>query len=369
MIEIDEKKACDAPLFDANLKPHVGIVLLNWNSKCDTLECLEALFRLEYENYTVVLCDNDSSDGTIEAVKDWAAGREAVEPASAFFKLHMLCDRRRSQFSWIELSRDEIETARQVRCDVDIVIIHTGANLGFAGGNNVGIRFALDNFVTDYVWLLNTDTFAHRMALNHLVDRALADRAIGMVGSTLIYYWKPEIVQALGGGVLDYRSTKIFHYGDGLQTNALPIYPEEAERALTYILGASLLVSRSFLETVGLMTEDYFLYYEEIDWTMRAADRFKIGYAPASVVYHKAGGASRRVASLASERFMWRNRIKFFARFLPNRRWANLRYMAAHALRCLAKGNITHAAVVIDALLHTGELSRAGRVSGVSSQP
>ena len=172
--------------------PAVTIVLLNWNSKVDTLECLESVFRLRYDNYNVVLCDNESTDGSVEAFKQWADGHLQVTPASETFSGEFAAPRTEAVVAWREFSREQSEAVEPDVPIARLTLIRTGGNLGFAGGNNVGIRFAIKHLAPDFVWLLNTDTLADPEALSALVTRAMLGRDIGIVGSTLVYYWRPS---------------------------------------------------------------------------------------------------------------------------------------------------------------------------------
>lgn len=231
-----------------------------------------------------------------------------------------------------------------------LTVIATGGNLGFAGGNNIGIRYALRCLGAEYLWLLNTDTVVAPSALDALVARAQRDSRLGMVGSSLVYYWAPERVQALGGARVVRDRLHIAHIGEGKAVADIPSDPRPVEREMAYVVGASMLVSRAFVAEVGLMNESYFLYYEELDWAMRAVGRFALGYAPDSIVYHKVGGASRRVASLAAERYMWRNRIKFAARYMPESIPRALRSMFVELCRALIKGRIAKVRAIAGAL-------------------
>ena len=258
------------------MKPLVYIVILNWNGWRDTLECLTSLEALTYDHYEIVVVDNASTDG----------------------------------------SRERIRTVYP-----NLTLIQSGANLGFAGGNNVGVKHALLHDA-DFVWLLNNDTVVEKGALSQLVARAQSDPDIGMCGSTLIYYHNRDVVQAYGGGTYNKWLGLTKRLGHG-SSRAEPVNAAEVERKLDYIEASSLLVSRVFLDRVGLMEETYFLYYEEIDWVTRARGQFKLGYAKDSVVYHKEGsstGASDYATSPKSwtaDYYSVRNRLLITRRFFP----------------------------------------------------
>ena len=155
-----------------NKPGHVYIVLVNWNGWRDTIECLESVFRLDYPDFMVVGCDNASGDDSLAQIKSWAAGTlviraknpalaELVEPAIP------------KPVEWVEYDRPTAEAGGSPDNDARLVLIRTGGNLGFAGGNNVGIRFALAHDDCTHVWLLNNDTVAPPDSLSHLVARGL----------------------------------------------------------------------------------------------------------------------------------------------------------------------------------------------------
>jgi hypothetical protein len=246
-------------------------------------------------------------------------------------------------------------------------VLPSGANLGFAGGCNVGIRAAgIANF--DFFWLLNTDTVVDADALSRLVARANADVAIGMTGSTIRYYDRSNIVQALAGARFDANRVSSRHIGQGSELTAVMVAGtggrEKVEKELSYIMGASMLVSRRFVEEVGLMREDYFLYYEEIDWAMRAHGRFTLAWAPDSHVFHKSGGSSTRTMSAFSTGFYYRNRVRFAGRFFPARlnavRMALLQELPWHVLH----GRWSHARIIAGTVWNLRKLARNAALSG-----
>ena len=256
--------------------PHVFIVLLNWNGWQDTDACLRSLEGLSYPNVTVVVVDNASADGS---------------------------------------------EARLRERHPELTLLQSGGNLGFAGGNNVGLRYALKRGAA-YVWLLNNDTLVEPNALTQLVTKMQRDPDIGLCGSTLLYEAQRDTVQALGGARYNRWLGTVQHIGQH-QRRAAKIDEVSSERQLDYLIGASTLASRAFLEQIGLLQEDYFLYFEELDWATRAKGTFKLGYAAASVVYHKEGssiGGSDVVKdqkSYTSDFYSLRNRVRFTRRFYP----------------------------------------------------
>lgn len=284
----------------------VAIVLLNWNRWAYTLTCLESLFRLDYPNYSVIVCDNASSDDSMSRLRAWAAGRQSAPPPSAAELRPLIDPPVAKPVELCEAQRDE--TPRRTRSPTPLTLIQTGANLGFAGGCNVGIRYALAQGA-DYVWILNNDTVVAAASLRQLVAVQQSDPDIGIVGSTLLSIHRPTKVLALGGGRLRRATGATRHIGAGRDW---PLHPPDPQpEPMDYVIGASMLLSRHVLETVGLMDEGYFLYYEELDWAFRLPPEMRLGYAPASVIYHHEGGTTggllRRHYYRSLIRFTWRH--------------------------------------------------------------
>lgn len=300
----------------------VYVLIINWNGWQDTIECLESVFRNDYPDYRVIVCDNDSGDGSLERIKAWAKGAQVAEVLYNN-PLHQLSQPPVAKpIKYVEYSRVHAEAGgRLTDCTARLVLIQTGANLGFAGGNNVGLRYALARDDFDFVWMLNNDTVIEPDALTRLVQR-LKDRPdAGMCGSTLPFYSEPGKIWALGGGTYNKWIAKSRSIGCGESvTNNLSATWVEAR--MDYLAGASMLVSRPFLRDVGLMNEEYFLYFEEPDWAVRGRGRFALSFAPDSIVYHKVG-ASIGNLDKGSARYWFaarlaiRNRLLFTRRFFP----------------------------------------------------
>ncbi len=269
--------------------PKVWIVLVNWNGWHDAVECLESVLRLDYPDFGVIVCDNASSDGSIGKLRDWAAGTLAwTAPAGPLARLTtppvpkpVACEHVRAPASF----HHGDSAAR-------LLLVETGGNLGFAGGNNVGIRIALDDPACAYVWLLNNDTVVEPGCLAAMVRRAGMDAETGITGSVNCFYADPGRVQALGGGHFSPWRVAIDLHGIGM--------------------------SRRFLQGVGEMEESYFLYFEEIDWALRARGRFRQALAEDAIVYHKAGSSTKEQHDSDFAIYtQYRSRFKMYRKLLP----------------------------------------------------
>lgn len=303
----------------AGAPPKVYVVVLNWNGWRDTLACLESVLRSDYTAFRVIVCDNASSDGSPERIKAWAAGE--LEPACPPAAAVRRCVRApvAKPIAWLELTRTEAETVAASRPDVPLTLIHTGGNLGYAGGNNIGLRYALARGDAAYCWVLNNDLVIAGDAISRLVERMQAQPEAGLCGSVLLDYHAPERVQALGGAT--YNRWLGTHRAIGANTPAAAKIDRAAvERRMSYVIGAAMFASRRWLDEVGLLCEDYFLYFEEIDWAVRGCGRFRLALAPASHVYHKGGASTGRPERTpAADYLALRNRLWFTRNRIP---WA-----------------------------------------------
>jgi len=219
-----------------SLNPKVACIILNWNGWQDTIDCLAALQECTYPQVTVIVVDNGSTN-------DSAARIRAACP--------------------------------------DVVLLESGENLGFAGGNNIGIRYALAHGA-EYLWLLNNDTRPAPDALSALVAKALSDRKIGAVASICYYADAQSTVQAWAGSRVNLwigyvRLATVPHEDDWFDS----------------LNGASMLVSRAAVEDAGLLDEGFFLYWEDTEYCLRLRRKgWRLAAAPDSRVLHKVNAST-----------------------------------------------------------------------------
>lgn len=274
----------------------VYIIVLNYNGTADTIDCLKSLRHLTYPHHKIILCDNGSTKASYDELTDWL---------------------RSVRRSYLLVDPEQLANARTAK----IYVIKGGRNLGYAGGNNLGLRLALAQPDFQAAWILNNDTVVDPEALTALVNRCRQDSSIGQCGSLISYFQAPKTVQLQGGGHYNRLLGTTSHIGEGRAINDL-ISPPDVEAQLDYISGASLFVTRAFLETVGLMDEQLFLFYEELDWSLRNRGRFRLAYAPDSRVLHKVGAATGSTAqaaskSLTADYYGIHNRIVMSRRYRP----------------------------------------------------
>jgi GT2 family glycosyltransferase len=338
----------------------VYIVIVNWNGWGDTIECLDSVFRNSYENYQVVVIDNGSRDGSLDRIRAWAEGLLDVFASKQKFSRLDSAPFELRPVSYVVYGCNIAESGGDIDRDSPLVLIRSDANRGFAGGCNVGLRYALARKDCDYVWLLNNDTVVSPDALTQMVRKMATRPRLGMCGSTLLYYKSPDRIQACGGGYYCRWIGLPWHYGRFTNWKK-EINNEHAEAWINYVEGASMLVTRKFVEEVGLMCEDYKLFYEEIDWAIRAGKRYEITYAPESIVYHKVGksiGTSSNPLnkSRVCEYFNVRNRLFFTRRYYPEALPAIYLTLLAAMLIRLACGKWNRASLIARTMLFYREI-------------
>ncbi len=299
------------------------IVILNWNSWQDTIECLESVFRQNNNNYKAIVCDNNSSDGSMDNIKSWAKGIRKVKTHIHNPLLNLIYPPVNKNISYTELTREQSEKSQDGDPDDNnLILIQTGDNLGFAGGNNVGLRYALNCHDMKYVWLLNNDTVIEADCLTNMINYSEQQDEPNTCGSSIYYYNDPSVIQALGGCSYNkWTGLASTSLGRGLADDS-DIDHKAIEKQLSYISGASWLLPKQYLLDIGLMNEDYFLYCEEIDWCVRNDKRYKLCYAPDAKVYHKEGSSigspnDENPSSLLSDFYIFRNKLRFTRNYFP----------------------------------------------------
>ncbi len=223
-------------------QPHVVAIVLNWNGLNDTRTCLHSLQHQDYGALTILVVDNGSTDGSVAALRAEFPG---------------------------------------------LTVLETGANLGFCGGNNAGMDWALAH-EADYVLLLNNDTWFDPAMTRYLVVAAERDPQIGMVGPK-IYQANPTNALWSAGGVVTFWGNVTAMRGFGHVDRGQFDTPADVD----YLPGCGILVRRRVLEQIGLLDLAYYCYYEDTDWAMRARRAgWRIRYVPAAVMWHKGGNST-----------------------------------------------------------------------------
>lgn len=280
---------------------NVFISILNFNGNSNTLDCVESLRKIDASGFklTILVVDNGSSE-----------------------KLSLLN----------ELSQK-----------IKLKIIINGKNLGFSGGHNMGIKYAMENGA-DYIVILNNDTYVHKNFLKELLEVAESDNEIGILSPKIYFapgfefhkdrYGKEEMGKVFwyAGGEMDWDNVIGHHRGVDEIDKGQFDKVEETELAT----GCCMLIKKEVISRIGTFDKKYFLYYEDADLVMRAKrSGFKIVYVPRSVIWHKNAGSVGGSGSVLQDYFITRNRLIFGFRFAPVRsRLALLR----ESLNLVSKG-------------------------------
>ena len=297
----------------------VCILILNWNNWRDTVECLESVFRNSFTNSQAVVIDNGSTDGSEEKIVDWSKGKLLIRNSFTQYNLDnkpipfIAYDRETAQRGGDPAQEKVLSAALAEGVSYPLVLIQTGANLGYAGGNNVGLRFALQRDEFSHVWILNNDTVVNRDSLKELMACIESDEKIGAVGSRLLYYHETDTLHMAGGCRIVPWMGNSSMIGVGEKNGIKWDQPLEPD----YISGASLLLKKEVLQDVGFMDERYFLYWEDGDWGVRMRrSGYRLLYCPGSRVWHKEGGTAGRL-SPAADYYWVRNGLYFMKKFYP----------------------------------------------------
>jgi len=297
--------------------PKVGVIILSWNEWQDTIECLESLQKIDYPNYEMIVVDNGSTDGLVENLKRWAKGEIPVNTRFVNFDVSL------KPVRYIEYDRKTAEAGgdQQERnlgglaSSRKLIIIQSGENLGFPGGNNVGIRYSLKKADFGYVLLLNDDTAVAPDFLTKMVEVAEKDEETGIVGGKIYYYQHPERIW-YGGGKLSLWRASGYNQQVGKTDRALPPRQNDEQPkgvvGASFITGCLMLIRRKLLQSSRLFREDYFLYVEDTDFCYQALQEgWKLKVNLGARIWHKGAPAEGREISLMSSYYMTRNRLFF----------------------------------------------------------
>ena len=278
--------ANDAPARRAY--PKVFINTLNWNGKKDTLECVSSLKKITYPNYEIVIIDNGSHDGSVEAFR-------AAHP--------------------------------------DVTILENGANLGYSLGFNAGLKYSYEHGA-DYVLVLNNDTVVDPKVIDALVEVAESDARVGFVSGKVYYFDDPTRLQTAGR-----RNHPIFLVHELVGMGEIDQGQYDEIKDYDYLDDVYVLVSKQAYLDTGGFDANFFLYFEETDWCARIRKAgYRLVYTPHAKIWHKDGRSTGGNQGVNFTYYMARNQILFVRRNAPPGHFRKyLAYIAWRAPRRIAQ--------------------------------
>ena len=240
----------------------VEVIILTWNGKEDTIECLNSLQKVKYDNFDITIVDNASTDDSAEIIA--------------------------AEFPSVKLIKNNM-------------------NLMYAGGNNVAIKEALKGDAT-HILILNNDTILHEDFLEHLVEAFNSDEKVGIVAPKINYYNNRKLIW-YAGGFVNFFTGNIYHKGLRKQDDG----EYDLSNEVDYATGCCMLIKRELFEKIGLLDEAYYIYTEDVDFSFKAqAAGYKVVFEPRSLIWHKVSSATGGAFSFFKIKNKFRSNMRFF---------------------------------------------------------
>lgn len=282
----------------------VTVLIINYKNWHDTIECLESVFKSNHKDLEVIVVDNSPDNTSIQKLEEWAKGalnvNQSLFPELVFPEIAKPLD-------CFLLSEEEFYTSQTT---TPLTIIKAKNNEGFAAANNIALKKTLQlNKTGEFVFLLNNDTVIPPETITSLIKNYKTDPSIGLVGCTLLEYNNSTKVQSVGGVYSTFFGlTKQVLAGVSLED----LKALESKAKIDYPAGAAMFLSTEVLRVLGLLNEEYFLYFEELDWVKKGESQYQTTYFDDCLVYHKGGvsiGSNKK--SYISDKYSVINRINF----------------------------------------------------------
>lgn len=219
-----------------NNNAQLAVILVNWNGTEDTINCIESINKSTFKDYVIIVVDNGS---------------------------------------------DVAQLQKLIKCDFNITLIKTGENLGYTGGNNVGIDCALDK-KAEYILLLNNDTYIATDALEKLMQSADSDKGIGILSPKIFFHPDRNLIWSAGAS---FDNTTLIGYLTGYKEENNELYNQQSD--VDYVSGCAMLIQSQVIKKVGKLCDDYFAVCEDIDFCFRVKNEgYRIRYEPSATVWH-----------------------------------------------------------------------------------
>jgi len=278
--------------------PKISIVIVNWNGWKDTLQCLDSVFKSSYPDYRVIVVDNGSTNESVEKIEQWAQDQKGI-----LFSSSPARDVSEPSVRLDPAGRPGKEQAAGAGAS-DLVLLYSQENLGFAGGNNIGIKHALGD-EGDYVVLLNNDTTVPASFLKTLLDVASIDQEIGIVGCKVFQKDDTNQIQHGAQNRISWRGfcAKNLKDSSGIVE-------------VNFVTGCIMFINSKVFRDVGLLNEKYFMYVEDVDFCYRTeSNGWKIKVDLDTAIWHR-HSASNRDNGFSVTYYSARNRLHLISRQL-----------------------------------------------------
>jgi hypothetical protein len=289
--------------------PTLGVCIVTYNASNVITGCLETLLAAKNVRLRVIVVDNASSDDTVAQIRKWAAGTILAELSSDMpFETPQVSK---------PLAMHEAMPGEPLIEDATLTVLHAPVNGGFAAGVNLGLSHLVKDPEIDRFWILNPDCVVPPGTPAALATYSAPPDGFALIGGRVGYLSPRGLIQSDGGWVNRLTGATININRGRVAAHTQPPLTEKLE----FLLGASMVASRAFLNQAGPVPEDYFLYYEEVDWALRRGN-LPLLYCEDAPVYHHAGssigsGNLECVSSDFSIYFLYRARMRFVRRYYP----------------------------------------------------
>ncbi|MEO5591781.1 MAG: glycosyltransferase family 2 protein [Chitinophagaceae bacterium] len=313
--------------------PRVYVIILNYINWEDVAECLESLFRSHYDNYSVIVIDNDSQNTSLEQLFHWAENNTVFSNRLSYFSKNIL----KKPIGYTYFTSDAF--ANKIR-PVDfprLVFVQNKENKGFAGGINPVLQCLLKEDA--YVWLLNPDMVVEESTLPGLAAFAVNNSVESIIGSVIKYYSCPGKIHLYAGGKINFNSgtIKMIKSKSGLSQ-------------MDYVSGGSLFTHINSFHNLGLLPEDYFLYWEETDWCYRAKlNGYNLQLCETAVCYDKVSASIGK--SFLADYYYTRNGLIFLSKYKKSKVALAVFFTMLRFLKKIATGQPARAKGVYKGML------------------
>lgn len=298
---------------------HVSLIILNWKGWKDTIECLESVLKSKYENYHIILIDNYSEDNSIKKIKAWALTENSDTIHSNFQDLIIPKAKRplplfelfvNNQTSYKNNLKEKLPNTIP---DKAIILVHNSENVGFAAGNNIGIKIDNVLFNSSYLYHLNNDTVIEPDTIPQLLNFFNNHHYVGAATSAIYNYFEPQTIANMGGKLTPWASRR---------------YYTESKDSVTFLTGCALMVRKKIFDNFGLFSEKFFFGEEDFEFSLRLRkNKVKVACVFNSRVYHKEAFSSKK---------FYRNNLQKMFIYIFNR-VINMRDYYSYPVWCLWK--------------------------------